>query len=480
MTIHVHFPADGLVKIKRAGIVKSQYPVDWLGSFSCGDERIDQIVKLCLIHAEITMSDGYVDTPGREDGQWIEDARQRAVIASRWFGDTRLRRLMIRHHAESQGPDGGFHAFPPSNYPAYPSGFDWAVQWSAMLYDDYMWTADKEFLRRYWPTLQRFWGGVLARVGEDGVWRTRRVMADIRVGLHPQSDAQSSGIVTPFMIERLRWSAELAAALGETAQAQSWRDAADKMARAFRKYHIVPAEQGVPAHVDDRLDTANPTLARGYSQAGQANAILAGLLTTEEARATIEYAFPAPDGTPSPGVTRWNNPTFAYRVLRMLSNCGFTDRAVAHLIERYSPYLPGHPRNRVPAGLQGPYGGPLPEYWVSREDLGLKPGERDTAQPADETGSHGWGAVPLLWLHDSLLGVTILEPGGAKLRIAPQSGGLPFVAGHTMTPKGLVWVHWDPRQNRLELNLPLAVAAEVVLPGRTLHLARGGEYVLRP
>jgi hypothetical protein len=119
---------------------------------------------------------------------------------------------------------------------------------------------------------------------------------------------------------------------------------------------------------------------------------------------------------------------------------------------------------------------------VSREDLGLKEGEVDPAQPGDETGSHGWGAVPLLWLHDSLLGVRILEAGGAKIRIAPQTGGLPFVAGHTMTPKGLVYVHWDPRMWRLETILPGGVEAEIVVPApdgktRTYHAAQPGVHV---
>jgi hypothetical protein len=482
LSVHVHFQESGTVKIRDLGIVKSQYPLRWLGSFSCGDEQVEQIVKLSLMHAEITMSDGYVDTPGREDGQWIEDARQRAVIASRWSSDTRLRRSMIRLHAESQGADGGFHSFPPSNYPAYPATYDWAVQWTAMLYDDYMWTADKGFARRYFPALEKFWANALARVGEDGIWRTRRVHADIRVGQHPKTDQQSSGIVTPFMIERLGWSADLADAIGEKERAAQWRAMAGKMAAAFHQFHIVPAQGATPAHVGDRLDTTDATIDRGYSQAGQINALLAGVATCAEFRANIDYAFAAPDGSPAPGVARWNNPTFAYRALRMLANCGLTGRAVAHLKERYAPYLPANPRNRVPLKLQGPYGGPLPEYWISREDLGLKEGELDTAQPSDETGSHGWGAVPLLWLHDTLLGVRILEPGGAKIRIAPQSGGLPFVAGHTMTPKGLVFVHWDPRAWRLETIIPEGVEAEIVVPApggqtRTYHITRGGVHV---
>ena len=75
-------------------------------------------------------------------------------------------------------------------------------------------------------------------------------------------------------------------------------------------------------------------------------------------KSAIDYAFAAPDGAPPAGIPRWNNPTFAYRALFALSENGFPERAVAHLKERYGPYLPGNSRNRVPLELQGPYGGP--------------------------------------------------------------------------------------------------------------------------
>jgi hypothetical protein len=332
-----------------------------------------------------------------------------------------------------------------------------------MLWDHYLWTGKPDIVRRNWDALCRYWKHALAPLGEDGIWRTNAVLADIRVGQRCEPK-QSSGIVTPWIIERLRWSAQMAEAIGEPKAAAEWRATADKMAEAFRKHHIVPAKDGVPAHVGDRLDTNKPDVARGYSQAGQTIAVTAGLLTREEAIADLEYAFSSFDGSPPDGVTRWNNPTYSYRSLKALSSVGMADRAVRHLIERYEPYLPRHPRNLVPLALQGPYGGPLPEYWISREDLNLKPGEINSAQPADETGSHGWGAVPLLWLHDSLLGVEIVEPGGGRLRIAPDAGGLAFVAGYTNTPKGVVWVKWEPAQWRLEIVIPNGMTAEVILP----------------
>ncbi len=464
LSLHIHFPTDGRVILRRVGIVKSQYPVDLAGSFSCGDERIDQIVKLYLIHAEVTMSDSYVDTPGREDGQWIEDAQPRALLAATWFGDARLRAFLLRTFGQGQGPDGDFHPFFPSNYPAYPAPYDWGVQYVAFLYDQYVWTGDKECIRRHWDTMKRYWANLLARVGDDGIWRTDRVLADIRVGVRCENGKQSSGIVTPWVIERLRWSVEMAEAIGETQQAAAWKGVCDRMTAAFRKHHLVPGAGKVPLHVADRLDPENPGKERGYSQAGQTIAVTAGLLTREEALADLQYAFPPPHGSPPSGVTRWNNPTYGYRVLRALSDVGLTERAVAHLIERYSPYLPGHPGNPTPAKLQGPYGGPLPEYWVSREDLGLRPGEKNSAQPADETGSHGWGAVPLLWLHDSLLGVRVTQPGGGAIRIAPDAGGLAYVAGHVVTPKGLVWVRWDTQSWALDVDVPQGVTAEIRIP----------------
>jgi len=459
----VHVTAPGPVRLHRAGLVSAQYPIEPVGSFRCGDRRLEQLVELCLIHAEVTMSDSYVDTPGREDGQWIEDARPRALLAERWFGDTRLRRLMIRTLAEGQRPDGTLHPFFPSSYPFDSPAYDWSVQWAALLHDDYRWHGDLEFVRPYLPQLVRYWDEALSRLDEDGLWRTGAVFADIRVSA-PVPDGGSSGVVTPWLIDRLGWSAELARAAGDHDHAERWARAAESMRTAFRTHHLITGHPRWPLLVADRWAPGLAVEERGYGQAGQAMPLLDGLLTDDEARLVIETAFPPPDGSPPDGIARWNNPTWSYRVLRGLTRHGYGARAVAHLKERYAPYLPGHPRNPTPLELQGPYGGPLPEYWISREDLGLAPGEVNPAQPVDVTGSHGWGAVPLLWLHDSLLGVEMAEPGGGRLIIRPTAAGLPYVSGWTVTPRGPVHVHLDPGRRHLVITLPPEVTAEVIVP----------------
>lgn len=464
LTLHIHFPTKGELVLKDFSFIKSQYPIKPVGTFECGVERINQIVKLCLIHAEVTMSDAYVDTPGREDGQWIEDARPRAVLASRWFGDTHLRELMIRTMAQGQYEDGHLHPFAPSNFPAGPATIDWSVQWVGCMYDHYIWTGRTKEIEQYWTELCKYWDCVLSQVNDEGLWQCPHVLADIRVGVTTTHGEQSSGMISPWVMRCLAFSVEMARAVCQTETADRWQAISDKFDDAFRKYHIVPAKDGVPAHVGTIYDPKDTAFERGYSQAAQTKALFTGLMDHDDAVANLNYAFPEPDGTPPEGVTRWNNPTNFYRVLKVLSIYGMTDRAVRHFVERVEPYLPRHPRNPVHPKLQGPYGGPLPEYWISREDLGLAPGEPNTTQPPDDTGSHGWGAVPLLWIHEWLLGVRLLEPGGGRICIAPDDGGLPFISGRTMTPKGLVSVYWDPQRWRLDISLPPGLVAEVSMP----------------
>ena len=371
---------------------------------------------------------------------------------------------MIRTIAQGQGEDGNLHPFYPSNFPAYPAGWDWSMQWTALLYDDYMWTGDLTYTKRFWSTLVKYWKALCKDIDADGLWKTTLLMADIRASAEWRKSFTSSGTITPWVIQRLEYSAVLADALNEHTTAIEWRETARKLAEAFRRHHIVPPHRDVPAHVADIMGPGLSIDDRGYSQAAQTIAISLGLLDPTEALEDIDYAFSEPVGAPSAGVTRWNNPTYLRRALNAMVAVGRTERAVRHLVERFEPYLPGHVRNITPKCLQGAYGGPLPEYWIRRDDLELKPGEINHHQPVDDTGSHGWNALALLWFHESLLGVTIAVAGGSELNITPRFGGFPYISGSTCSPMGMVHVFADKQELCLELELPEGVVGHITLP----------------
>lgn len=478
MTLHVTFPAGGAggeVELASVGMVKSQYPIVEEGSFECGDPRIDQIVALSKIHAEITMSDTYVDTPGREDGQWLEDIRLRALLSQTWYGDAELRLLTLLHSDECR-VDGKFLSFAPQCF-APITGFDWGMQWITMLYDHTNWFSPDDPTRPYpglteklIPTLIEFTNIMLDNVDERGWFLSTPVFADIRVGRHPRGRQDASVIVHAWLIERLRQAIDIlelspnAARHGETIQA--WNAKLGSLIEAFRRDMVIRDDEPFPYAADVVYGDDGRKL--GKSQAAQISAILAGLFTESESRAILDAFFAEPAGPAPEGIAPWNNPTYFYRALRVLSDHGFEDRAMALLRWRMNPYLPCAPRNIAPPVLQGPLGGPLPEYFVTHQEVGLPVGTPCTAQPGDPTGSHGWNAVTILWMHDTLLGVTWNGRGegepGSRLTIAPKTLDLPFVTGRVMTPKGKVFVHWDPQARDMIVEIPDGAEAEVVLP----------------
>jgi alpha-L-rhamnosidase len=80
------------------------------------------------------------------------------------------------------------------------------------------------------------------------------------------------------------------------------------------------------------------------------------------------------------------------------------------------------------------------------------------------TWNHAWGAAPANIVSRFVLGVRPLEPGYAKLLIAPQPGWLKWVRGKVPTPHGLVTVSWNDEAG-LDITVPSGTTARVVLPG---------------
>ena len=56
---------------------------------------------------------------------------------------------------------------------------------------------------------------------------------------------------------------------------------------------------------------------------------------------------------------------------------------------------------------------------------------------------HGWASGPTAWLSQTVLGVTPLEPGCAKVRIVPQLGSLAWAEGTYPTPRGPIKVRHE-------------------------------------
>ena len=108
----------------------------------------------------------------------------------------------------------------------------------------------------------------------------------------------------------------------------------------------------------------------------------------------------------------------------------------------------------------------------------------ETWSPSDLIGdsmSHGWGSSALVAMQETLLGVSLAEPGTdgtVRLSVAPPSGGLTRASGSVPTIAGAVEVSWERRGAgpglHLDLDVPANAVAVVRLPATGASSVREG------
>jgi hypothetical protein len=298
-----------------------------------------------------------------------------------------------------------------------------------------MWTGDTARVSRYFPNLVSFLELAHSQTNHEGLLADRTCMTDIRCALRANlNDGEIESIPNSWYYGFLNNATALAHAIGENAQAEEWQARAARVRQGFRRFlSIAGPTKGLVGEVWSPIEGV-----KGFGQAASLSAVFYGALEPASGRRVLEAAFHANDGSPPPGVGRWNNPTYAYRALRALSDHGMGEIAGAHFLERYRPYLPD---------------GPLPEYFI-----------HGSAQPEDPTGSHGWAAVPLVWLHDTVLGIRLANPGGSQLIWSPVNVGWQKVSGTTMTPYGPCEVEIDWATHHFVLHAPEDCTVDARLP----------------
>lgn len=89
---------------------------------------------------------------------------------------------------------------------------------------------------------------------------------------------------------------------------------------------------------------------------------------------------------------------------------------------------------------------------------------------------HGFSATPVYQLSTEVLGISPLEPGFTRFRLAPQPADLAHARGVFPTVRGDIRIAWERRGDDIALDVvvPDGTRAELVAP-RGYHLTGGAE-----
>ena len=387
----------------------------------------------------------FVDTPTREKGPFVWDGANESEGVMRAHGDQNMSWQALRDVARGQArywPDGRVNAVYPNGDGARAFG-TFTARYPEWLWRYYTSTGDRTTALRLYPSVSAaaawLWG---ARQGGTGLLYG---LADSDNGdpvygydLSVAADTASNVLA----VNAFNRVAQLAAVAGDPAGVQTWQT---------RAAQLTAAVNGV-------LRRADGTYVDGVDADGAPS----GHASQEANALALAYGVvPAPDlaavGAYVAGLGIDVGPNHGLELLRGLAAAGLPEAMVHTLTDTA---IPGW-AHTVAAGGTFTW-----EVWKPSDLIG-------------DSMSHGWGSSALVAMQETLLGVTLQEPGAdgtVAAAVTPPAAGLGRAGGSVPTVAGPVQVSWQRRGAgmRLVLTVPPNASATVRLPAGTPSSVREG------
>ena len=416
------------VRVRMVRVLQSTYPQTGVGSFECSDKKLEEIWRVGVRSVRCCSEDTYTDCPTYEQTLWVGDARNEALVDLVANGDPRLSEHCLRiigrsldrsPIVESQVPSGWQNLLPT-----------WTFLWMRWAQEHYQLVGNKEFGREMLAFLDRNIAGMKKAINDRGLF----AMFGWNLFDWAPMDTPGDGIVTHINCLAslgLTQCAQLARDLGDESKANDWDKAARGLADAVNKHLWSDAKN---AYVD--CIHADGSISKVFSQQTQTAAFISGVATGDRATKCA-----AAMHNPPKGFVKAGSPFFMFFLLEALVR----EQKYDALIDTIRDYW----GKQIDAGAT--------TFWeMYHEGSGR----------LTRSHCHGWSAAPTFFLTQYVLGVQPIEPGYARVAIAPKLGNLAWAQGRVPTPRGVIECYWKNSDKAFELtvSLPAGVGSQIDLP----------------
>lgn len=443
-----------------ATVIHTEVPEDGASTFSSSDETLDAVYDLMQRSLLYSVQETFVDTPTREQGQFLHDTVNISHGLMTSHGERVASRQAIREFMLSQarywttGNDAG-------RYNAvYPNGdgkrdipdFTQVVpSWIWNYYED---TGDRAVLEDTYDELAATAGYVRRHIATTGA--TEGLVTELtggsgqylygivdwpahgRFGYDMSATARTT--VNALGVDVLRTVGRIAEELDRPAdEVASFTEDAEKLADAINAK--LRREDGV--YVDGIL--ADGTQSPHAGQHSTSYAVTFGIAPAADLPALGEHLA-------SMGMKQ--GPMTAHVLLRALAGSG-NGEGLLRLLTNEDDF--GW------AGWLAGGGTFTPESWE--------------LSGSANSASHGWGSEGLVDIHESVLGVEVTEAGAGTVRFSVPDTGLTEASGSQLTQRGRVTSSWSRAEGsvRLTAGLPVNVSGAVEVP----EAPTGSSYEVR-
>lgn len=439
------------VILHQAWIRTLYYPLpESGGDFDCSDPFLVWLDGICSHTVRLCYQDAIVDSPSREQQQWIGDARKTAVYNHYRWGDRLLHRNLIEQIGQGMDWMGTMVVRYPSgnrNITPIPS---YCLDWIGAFEDYFRYTGDDSLLPVWWPNilLAIRWFSAFERNG-DGLLENVPHWLYIDMGADASGRGMGTGeVLTSLNIQylaALRAVAGYAQRLGETGSHEWFTARSEQLVNAIRET-LWDAEAGIYA---DALSESR--LTRGASEVTAALALLHLETGGGERSDSILHNVFFNSGD---DVVRCS-PFSVQLVLDALVLCDQRSQALNLIRERYRPLKE--------AGATATW-----EHWnvFDKEVRAAK-----VTYPRCASSCHAWGAAPMAFFTGVILGIQPTAPGWEQVEIRPFVGDLDRASGSCLTQKGRITVDWKVQDGIFQINVvvPDGIGGRILLPDGSLY-----------
>ncbi len=447
-----------------ATVVHTAYPEDGGATFESSDETLDAVWNLMDRSLEYSVQETFVDTPTREQGQFLHDTVNISYGLMATEHDRVATRQAIREFVLSQerywrsGNDAG-------RYNAvYPNGDgkrdipDFTQVVPAWIWRYYLESGDRALLDDVYDNLAATAGYVRRHIPADGP--TRGLVTRLTGGsgayqygivdwpMHGRfgydMTAAARTTVNALGVDVLRTVALVAEALGRPdAEVQAYVDDADALADRMNQTLRLPDG----TYVDGLLADGSQSPHAG--QHATSYAVAFGIAPEADLPALGEYLA---------GLGMKQGPMTAHFLVEALARSG-QHEGLLELLTNEDDH--GWARWLAQGGTF------TPEAWELSSSA--------------NSASHGWGSNVAVDVLDSVLGIDITAPGAAQVTISVPDTGLSEASGSRMTQRGRVSSEWsrDGDAVHLEVTIPVNMTAIVEVPSAdrvTRHRVGSGTW----
>lgn len=409
----------------------SAYPFQSEIAFSApGHDELNKMLEIGWRTARLCANETYMDCPYYEQLQYFGDTRIQVMISLYNTHDAYMVKNAIEQGRQSIVADGITMSRYPSNLHQFISSF--SLWWICTGHDYWMYRGDEDYMKTLLPAYR----GVLSwyeqwlkpdhSLGYVPHWFFADWAAGFEAGEPVREREGNSAFQDLMYLLTLESAARMEQAFGILSMAEHYRQVASAIRETIQKKYW-NATRGLFADTYDH---------RSFSQHVNSLAILAGIVTGEEAVGVMERTL---NDSSLIQATIY----FRYYVHQALKIAGMGDRLLDNL-----------------------------QIWRDQMRLGLT----TWAEMPEPTRSdcHAWGASPNIELFRILLGIDSNAPGFKSVRIAPSLGNLKEVSGTMPHPAGSITVSY-------KLNRKGKLTARLVLPENTngVFVWKGKNYQLK-